>query len=301
MILFILLIIFFLVTFIYYKNNKKICYINYVIIILLVLYYIWLSVNPLKYNNGNKNNVLEYIKEYVMKFNNVSYNKEIIHDIDYPKIFKPNICSGVSKNVKIINNKEEAINYHKNIKEDYIIQDINYYNNEIGLLYERIPFNKTGKIISIFKREYNNNNIVNIWNVTNKNNILPYTNKQHLITQKLTNKIDEIIKRIPNMYACRLDIKYLNDDDLSNGKNFIILEVNGVMGYDLDFWNINNSFLKKIFIIIRWITIRFFIGICNVIYLNSANPYYVFGKLEDRLLTVYNCKDIEKLFEYVYT
>jgi hypothetical protein len=274
-------------------------YILFIIFIISIFYYIWLSINPITYDNGNKNDILEYIKEYTMKFETIDNTKEYDKNkIIYPKIFKPNICSGLSKNVEVIHNIDEAKKYHKKIKEKYIIQDISYYKNEVGLLYERLPFQKKGKIISIYKRRFENENKLNIWNITNKAKILPYIDKNNLITETLTDKIDNIIKKIPNMYACRLDIKYDNDIDFSKGIKFIILEVNGVMGFDLSFWDNSKN---KILYGTRWIIMRLLIGILNIISFNGANIYNVFGKLYQRILTAKECNNWEKIFEYVYT
>ena len=103
-------------------------YILFIFFIILFLYYTWLSVNPMKYNCGNKDDVLEYIKKYTMKFISINYKKNFdFNNLKYPKIFKPIICSGVSKNLKIINNPDEALNYHLNIVDNYIIKYINNY------------------------------------------------------------------------------------------------------------------------------------------------------------------------------
>jgi hypothetical protein len=48
-----------------------------------------------------------------------------------------------------------------------------------------------------------------------------------LIDEKLTDTIDEICKQIPGFYFGRLDIRYNNWEELKQGKNFSIIEVNG--------------------------------------------------------------------------
>jgi len=162
-----------------------------------------MSVNPIKYNKGNKNDILEYIKNYTMNFIYVKFNENFdFTNLKYPKIFKPVICSGCSQYLKIINNIDDAITYHKNSIDNYIIQDICYYKYEVGLLYERLPINKNGIIISIFQREFEDYNKLNIWNLDNNNNgKYNYINKNNLITKKLINKIDYIIKK-NTKYVC---------------------------------------------------------------------------------------------------
>jgi len=156
-----------------------------------------MSVNPIKYNKGNKNDILEYIKNYTMDFIYIDYKKSYdFINLKYPKIFKPVICSGCSQNLKIINNINEAIEYHKNIKDNYIIQDISYYKYEVGLLYERLPIQKIGNIVSINQRKFDDYNKLNIWNLNidknslvdnGRNNHYSYINKNYLITKKLIN------------------------------------------------------------------------------------------------------------------
>jgi hypothetical protein len=273
----------------------------YILSSILFLYYIWLSVNPMKYNKGNKDDVLNYIKKYTMKFISINYKKNFnFNNLKYPKIFKPIICSGISKNLKIINNADEALNYHLNIADNYIIQDINYYKYEVGLLYERLPFQEKGNIISIYKRKFTDYNKLNIWNYNGLTNNPEYIDKNNLISKELIEKIDKIVKKIPNLYACRLDIKYDNDEDFSKGKKFIILEVNGVMGYDLAFFN-KDILILKILSYIRWILSRLLIGLFNILSFNGANIYNAFFKMNERIKIYNKCKDYEKLLEYVYT
>jgi len=48
----------------------------------------------MKYNCGNKDDVLEYIKKYTMKFISVNHKKNFdFNNLKYPKIFKPVIIS----------------------------------------------------------------------------------------------------------------------------------------------------------------------------------------------------------------
>lgn len=262
----------------------------------------WMSVNPIDYSKGTKSDILLYIPEYTPKTLYVDYTTNFdFNKIKYPKIFKPNVCSGISKNVRVINNVNEAIEYHKNMNDNYLIQDISYYNNEIGLLYEKNPWTNKGKIISIYKRVFNNKLNLNIWNVTNAYDMEPYENKNNLISNELTDKINKIIDNIPNMYVCRLDIKYDNDNDFKKGEKFTILEVNGVMGYDLRFWDEDEPSYISYIIVLCWILRRLLYGFLNILLFNGANIYHTFFNIYERIFVCRKCGDWEKLFEYVYT
>lgn len=49
----------------------------------------------------------------------------------------------------------------------------------------------------------------------------------HLITAELTQNIDRVCRQIPGFYFGRMDIMYNNWEELSAGKNFSIIELNG--------------------------------------------------------------------------
>lgn len=83
------------------------------------------------------------------------------------------------------------------------------------------------------------------------------------------------------------------------------MEVNGVMGYDLDMFtseNIDSEFeslvmeWSKYF---RWILVRIFIGTINVIKLEGINIIdLMLDILPNRIYSSYYCNDWEKLFEW---
>ena len=67
-------------------------------------------------------------------------------------------------------------------------------------------------------------------------NLMPYgnhargskfTDVSFWINEKLTETIDGICKQIPEFYFGRLDIMFQSREDLENGKNFAIIELNG--------------------------------------------------------------------------
>ena len=54
-----------------------------------------------------------------------------------------------------------------------------------------------------------------------------FIDSSNLITPQLENSIDIICKKIAGFYYGRLDIKFRNWDDLAQGKNLSIIELNG--------------------------------------------------------------------------
>lgn len=55
-----------------------------------------------------------------------------------------------------------------------------------------------------------------------------FLNGNHLIDQTLIRVFDQINHQLPHVYFCRFDLKCTSIDDLKQGKNIQILEINGV-------------------------------------------------------------------------
>ena len=186
--------------------------------------------------------------------------------IKFPCIAKPDIGLRGSA-VKRITNLEELKNYHLKANFDYLIQDLIPFENEFGIFYIRFPDQKKGKITGIVAKEFlvvEGNGVDSIENLLKANprfefqlktlnkelgsqlqtvlrngekrNLVPFGNHARgakfidagdLITKKLTATFDKICQEIPQFYFGRLDVMYCNFDDLENGKNFALVEVNG--------------------------------------------------------------------------
>jgi hypothetical protein len=186
--------------------------------------------------------------------------------IRYPFIVKPDIgLRGLA--VKIIHNIQELTTYHNKANFDYLIQDLIPYENEIGIFYVRFPNEVKGKITGIvskeflivegdghstieelvrlnpryeiqlnsLKKEYGNQ-LQSILLKGEKLNLVPYGNHargakfldySHLISEKLTKVIDEMCSQIPEFYFGRIDLKYTSWNELEEGQNFSIVELNG--------------------------------------------------------------------------
>lgn len=79
-----------------------------------------------------------------------------------------------------------------------------------------------------------------------------FTDGSRLITEELTRKIDQISKTFPGFYFGRYDIRYRSDEELKMGKEFGIVELNGVTSestnlYDPDFslWEMYTILFKQ--------------------------------------------------------
>ena len=164
---------------------------------------------------------------------------------------------------------------------------------EVGILYERNPFKKNGKIISIIQRKFlGGERFTADLNTTLngiKNNEI--VDRNNLITQKLNKVIDHISKKIPNFFVGRYDVRCKNLQDLKDAKNFYVLEINGSMGFDLA-KDSNFSLLSNLKIKFIWLLKRIYYGLLNILKLNCVNPYVIILAIKKAI----ECKDWQKNF-----
>ena len=186
--------------------------------------------------------------------------------IKYPLIAKPDIGLRGSA-VKKINNLDELLDYHSRAYFDYLIQDLIPFTNEVGIFYVRYPNEKKGRITGIVAKEFlivEGNGKDTIEKLIKKNlryalqlkslkseygkklkEVLPMGEKRNLVpfgnhargakfidashwnSPKLEETIDKMCQEIPQFYFGRLDVMYNTWEELENGKNYSLVELNG--------------------------------------------------------------------------
>lgn len=186
--------------------------------------------------------------------------------MQYPLIGKPDIGMQ-GKAVKKIESDEELIAYLAKSKVDFLIQEFIPYENEVGIFYYRYPNEKNGTISGIVKKEFlsvTGDGVSTIEELLKKEKrfilqietlriseadnlntvpakgeqhvLVPYGNHvrgakfldaSHLIDDTLSQTIDKACKRINGFYFGRMDIRYNSWEELREGKNFSIIELNG--------------------------------------------------------------------------
>ena len=197
------------------------------------------------------NEVLEKVKQDGLKF---------------PLVGKPDIgMKGMM--VKKLENENDLKAYAENSKVDFLVQEFISYENEVGIFYYKNPGEEKGHISGIVKKEFLSVKGDGIGTVEqlllqNKRYILqlpvlkktegdklkivlkpgeervlvPYGNHvrgakfvddSHLADEDLTNSIDAVCKKVKGFYYGRLDIRYNTWEELKQGKNFSIIELNG--------------------------------------------------------------------------
>lgn len=184
----------------------------------------------------------------------------------FPVIAKPDIGMRGLK-VKKLYNALDLEQYAADIKVDFLLQAFVEYPNEVGIFYYRMPGESVGHISGIVGKEFltvtgdghatieallmkNNRYLLQLETLRKSHTdllqkvlpegeqkvLVPYGNHARgakfvnltgMINKKLTTTIHRICSNVPEFYFGRLDIKYSSWEELCEGKNFSIIELNG--------------------------------------------------------------------------
>jgi len=209
--------------------------------------------------------------------------------INYPFCVKPEVgMKGLL--FRKVDKEEHLKYYHENVPLDYLVQELIEYPIEASVFYYRFPNQKKGVITGFIQKElmeatgdgksslldlilqhpkakYRETEM-RIKHADNLQMVLPlkqkyylahaanlnrganFVNLHHLITEELTEVFDSI-SHPTQFYYGRYDLKCHSLEDLTKGKNFLILEFNGSgaepnhvynAGYTL--WQAQKEFLK---------------------------------------------------------
>jgi ATP-grasp domain len=187
-------------------------------------------------------------------------------EFNFPLIVKPDI-GGKGRGVKKITSLTEATTYIKQCNFPMLVQEYVDYENEVGVFYVKLPHQGTGFISGVVQKSYlivEGDSIHTVEEILLQNprfrlqmaalkqnpgidfaEILPhgvsktmldignhargskFEDITHKVTPLFTQSFNTICNTIPHFYFGRLDIRYKNWDDLANGKNLSIIELNG--------------------------------------------------------------------------
>lgn len=233
-------------------------------------------------------------------------------DFVFPLIAKPDIGLRGSA-VKKLKSFDDLQNYLKHADFDFLLQDLIPFENEVGIFYVRKPNQATGRITGIVKKEFvavvgNGKDTIEqlvkqnprYWLQMKKikkefgsriDQVLPDGQKLTLvpfgnhirgakfidhsehISEKLTATIDGLCRQIPGFFFGRLDLMFLNWEDLEDGKNFSIVELNGAGSEPTHIYDPKHS------IFFAWKElIKHFLLMCEISVLNHqlGHPYLTF-------------------------
>ena len=205
-------------------------------------------------SNSNERN-LEFITNIIRQ-----------HNINYPFICKPD-KGHRGNGIKIIRSSSDIIEYLEICKKDFLIQEYIDYPLEYGVFWIKIPGETKGNITSITRKilphlagdgkstlaeliladkrakymasAYFEKNKKNLDKIIELNTLYKICNTgNHCqgaifedgikdIKGKTLEKLEEICNSVNGYDFGRMDIKFKNQESLSNGEDFKILEVNG--------------------------------------------------------------------------
>ena len=225
-----------------------------------------------------------------------------ISKIKLPFIVKPDIGLRGSA-VKKITNLEELKTYHLKANFDYLLQDLIPFENEVGIFYVRFPNEKHGRLTGIVAKEFliiqgdgistieallkvnpryefqlkalqteYGKQLLEILPKGEKQNLVPYGNHargakfldySHLISSELTKVIDQMCLQIPEFYFGRMDLMYNTWEELEEGKNFSIVELNGAASEPTHIYDPKHSLFFAWKELARHITYMFEISVLN--------------------------------------
>lgn len=186
--------------------------------------------------------------------------------IDYPFVLKPDKGErgfGVEK----ISEKSELIQYLSTVKGNIIAQEYISYPLELGIMYHRFPDEKSGKVTSVVQKKFlsvtgdGRHSLLELINKGERTryytkmlqekyakelqNVLPkgyykelisignhvrgtmFLNANHLINNQLQVVMDAIAVPIKGFYFGRFDLRVTSIEELYQGKNIKIMELNG--------------------------------------------------------------------------
>ena len=186
----------------------------------------------------------------------------------YPLIAKPN-RGFRGYLVRKIDSEEALLRYLRRVPADVLIQEFIPFEKELGIFYHRYPGEDHGKITSVTIKEFltikgdgektlqeliafDNRAFLyqEIFSVIHKEKMgqildkdeelvlsfignhskgTRFVNGNHLIDDRLTQLMDELCRPMEGFYYGRLDIKYRDFDELLSGRDFKVLEVNGII------------------------------------------------------------------------
>ena len=188
--------------------------------------------------------------------------------ISYPIIVKPD-RGFRGYLVKKIESEEDLGRYLERISATVLIQEFVPFEKELGVFYHRYPKEEKGQITSVTIKRFlkiigdgskSLEQLIEedqraflyskLFKLIHKEGILrvpekgeeiilsvignhskgtQFINGNHLIDEKLVDLMDRICKPMQGFYYGRLDIKYKDFESLLKGKDFKILEVNGII------------------------------------------------------------------------
>jgi membrane protein DedA with SNARE-associated domain len=222
--------------------------------------------------------------------------------LSFPFILKPDVGQR-GAGVKLIRSLDEAEAYLQQTSAPLVIQEYAPGPHEIGIFYYRFPHESRGHIFAITEKIFpiltgDGRSTISelIWNDSRarfmakkylgrlqgrENQILAlgenlklveagnhaqgciFRDGLHLLTPALAEQIDHISQKLNGFNVGRYDLRFGSVEDLNQGKNFQIVELNGAASEATSIYDARNSLLTAYRTLFRQWEIVFAIGAAN--------------------------------------
>jgi hypothetical protein len=229
------------------------------------------------------------------------------HEITLPFILKPDVGQR-GNGVRLIRSMRAALEYLQIVDSPVIIQRYVAGPQEVGIFYYRFPDEPHGNVFAITEKIFPTITGDGIHTVeeliraderaaliaatylrrfaSRRNEILAlgerlklvetgnhaqgciFRDGMHLHTEALERVIDEISQRLTGFFIGRYDIRYENEEDIKQGRNFQIVELNGATSEATSIYDARNSLFSAYRTLFRQWRLVFAIGAAN-----SANGH----------------------------
>jgi hypothetical protein len=204
------------------------------------------------------------------------------HELQYPVVFKPNVGQR-GAGFKVIKSDSHLEDYLLRVSSDVILQRYIAGEKEVGIFYYRFPSTTRGEIFAITEKVFPTvtgdgaKTLEELIALNNRASLLAKTyldrfpsmrkkvlaeketlrlveagnhcqgcifrEGQHLHSEALRTRIDQVSQSLTGFFIGRYDIRYANDDDLMRGENFKIIELNGAASEATNIYDEHNSLL----------------------------------------------------------
>jgi membrane protein DedA with SNARE-associated domain len=207
-------------------------------------------------------------------------NTRTERSIAYPFVLKPNVGQR-GAGFKLVTCLDDAEQYLASVRSKLILQRYVRDEKEIGVFYYRYPGAERGEIFAITEKCFPaivgdggrtfeelldgddraclirniylsrfaklrgrilaSGERVRLVEAGNHCQGCIFREGEHLISEALRNRLDQISRSVPGFFIGRYDIRYSSDDDLRRGENFQIIELNGAASEATNIYDERNS------------------------------------------------------------
>jgi hypothetical protein len=222
--------------------------------------------------------------------------------ITLPFVLKPDIGQR-GNGVRLIKSWRDALDYLQGVDASVILQRYAAGQYEAGIFYFRFPGEERGQIFSITEKifptvtgdgvrtveeliradsraaliahtylrrfAHRRSEILSVGEVLklvetgNHAQGCIFRDGGHLRTDALERVIENISRKVPGFYIGRYDIRYENEEDFKQGRNFQIVELNGASSEATSIYDARNSLISAYRTLFRQWKLVFAIGAAN--------------------------------------